>query len=428
METSQKHSIYYGYIVMLACAISNSLLSTIGMQATQFANGLMAKDPSVSISATALGLGYTVFALMQGVPGLFFGKYIVKHGPKKVFLIGSVVAIAVGVIFANVIDKSPILYVLGYGLGYGFVGFCASQLAAQTLVNNWFLKKRGLGSAVRVVTGSLLGLIAPTILNWATSGGNWRFGWYIIAIAGAVSVVAVLLLMKDKPSDIGVVIDGGDDTQEAKTVTHYTSTVFKRNPGDYTPFREAIRSYRFWALAVMAMGGFCVSNLLYSPGSIYFLGEAGMSSNHLVTAQMVQTCTTLIGAMIVNRLADRIEPIRLVAICIAIMGLGTFGATHASSTTPIFMYLFFFSVAIGMIGTMQIFAIGLGNLFGIEEFPQIQGVMLCLGSVVSSQVSTIAGTIFDKVGSYIPAFCIFSVVGIVCIIPSLFVKITKTTK
>lgn len=425
MEKAKKSGIYYGYVVMLACAVSNSLLSTIGMQATQFANGLMAADPNVTMSATALGLGYTFFALMQGIPGLFLGKYTMRKGPKAVFMLGSIAAVIIGILSASVIDKSSVFYVLCYGLGYGFIGFCSSQLAAQTLVNNWFLKKRGLGSAVRVVAGAILGIFAPYIIRFVTSGGNWRYGWYVIAAAGVVSAIVVALFMKDKPEDVGETIDGGEQTDEKTRARTYISTVYKRQVGDFTPFKEAVRSYRFWAFAIMSMGGFCVSNLLYSPGSIYFLNEAGMTSGHLANAQMLQMITSLVGAMLINRLADRIEPMRLVAACITVMVLGAFGATRANAGAPIYMYFFYIAAAIGMIGTMQVFAIGLGNLFGIEEFPRLQGLALCIGAVVSSQVSTIAGAVYDSIGSYIPAFFGFAIWGLICVIPSLFVRIPK---
>lgn len=184
------------------------------------------------------------------------------------------------------------------------------------------------------MAGAILGILAPYVIKAVTAGGNWRFGWYIIAVCGAISAVVVMLLMKNKPEDVGEVIDGGTGAEKVASVRSYRSTVYKRKLGDYTPFKEAIRRYRFWALAIMAMGGFCVSNLLYSPGSVYFLGEAGMTSDHLAIAQTIQMIVSLVSAMIINRLADRIEPLRLVAGCIAIMAVGALGATKTSVEAP----------------------------------------------------------------------------------------------
>ena len=427
--TNNSKSFYYGWVVMLSCAVSTALISTVGMQATQFSNGLMRQDTSVTLSATTYGLGYTVFALMQGIPGLFLGKHIIKRGAKSVYLMGGITAVITGLLFGNLIDKSPFFFILGYGFFFGFAGFCASQLAAQTLVNTWFVKKRGSGSAMRTVSAAIIGFFTPHIIRWATSlsGGNWRYGWYIMAIGGAISIVVTLLFMKNKPSDVGQCPDNLDPMldilEKGNNISKY-SNVYKRPNGEDIKYNEAIRSYSLWAIIIMCMGGFCVSNLLYSPGSLYFMG-IGLTTENLATAQSFQVISSLLGALIINRLSDRIEPLYLVAGCVGFMCLGALGATKASVETPVLMYLFYISAAIGMVGTMQVVAIGIGNLFGNAEFPRIQGLCLFVAALVSSQVSTIAGIVFDRVGSYVPVFYIFAIFGLISIIPTLFIKIPK---
>jgi sugar phosphate permease len=90
------------------------------------------------------------------------------------------------------------------------IGSAAIWVPTVTLVQEWFgTKKRGLALGILNASSGAgfgtMGLFLPVIvINY-----NWRFGWFILGIAGLSLIILNGLFLRDRPENIGLTPLGG---------------------------------------------------------------------------------------------------------------------------------------------------------------------------------------------------------------------------
>ncbi|MEG2025911.1 MAG: MFS transporter, partial [Gordonibacter sp.] len=200
---------FIGWRVVVATGLLYALLGNFGLAAAQLAIPAMAVDPSVAMNRSMIGLGFTVFILMQGLPGPLIGKFIAKYGARKAFIASSLLIIATGVLMGLFAGASTVAYVVLFGVLLSFSCTLGGQIATQTTVGSWFVQKRGLAMAVTMGLGGLVAFAFPLVTNAAMGeAGNWHNGFYLISAMAVVALIIAFALMKDKPEDAGQVPDG----------------------------------------------------------------------------------------------------------------------------------------------------------------------------------------------------------------------------
>lgn len=200
---------------------------------------------------------YFTLIMVSIVASMIFigGPMLSKVNPKVLMVVGSVIVAGALLIFMNA--RTPtMLYVAGVvlGLGYGF----SYQLVPILWVNNWFVAKKGL--VVGLVTGGTgVGGITWSFLVPALGGepgigvnGNpdsFRTAYLIIAITVLViTILPTLLLVVNKPADIGLQPYGAADARAAAVAA---TDLDKPVPG-FT-YQQALRTPWLWLIFSMSV-------------------------------------------------------------------------------------------------------------------------------------------------------------------------------
>jgi len=411
---------FSGWTQLVLVAFITGLTAQYGSTAVSLSNTIMKTSGQIAMTATAFGLGATIYSLMQGPPQLVIGAWIRKQGTRKVFLIGVPFMVFTTLVLSNVL-KTDLSYILVYGIMWGLSYMLMSQLAMQSLINNWFIQRRGFAMNIVTAITCIFSFIAPYAVNWVLkiSGNNFRIGWYSIGVLAAISYPLVFFL-KNKPEDMGQHPDGVEPgsvlVEKSSTAV---STVYK--VGDQAKaisVKEALKKPVYWAFILLAGLGFAVSMVAYSFASVHFVNN-GISMDTISGAMAVRSFARLAFVLIVAKLSDKIEPGFLFALFAALCGLFTMLAANTQSAIVIYFYY-----SLAMIFSTCLTAlipIMLANVFGRESFPALQGIVLTVGGLVSSTTGTIAGVIADaNGGSYSPAFIIYAVVCFVMTAIALF--------
>ena len=161
--------------------------------------------------ATANYCGYTLAALAVG-------WLVVRLGSRWTIGCG-VAAVGLAMILSGLSQNYEVLIALQ--LVAGACGLLATT-PSMTLATAWFARhRRGLATGAissGAPLGSLVtGLVIPAfILAYGVTG--WRYGWF--ALGGAVLVIGIvnLLLLRNRPADVGLAPLGGqDEPQPAAT-------------------------------------------------------------------------------------------------------------------------------------------------------------------------------------------------------------------
>lgn len=422
---------FFGWRVIVATGLLYALLGNFGLAAAQLAIPAMAVDPNVAMNRSMIGLGFTVFILMQGLPGPIIGKFVAKYGARKAFIASAALIVATGVLMGLFAGASTVAYVVLFGVLLSFSCTLGGQIATQTTVGNWFVQKRGLAMAVTMGLGGLVGFAFPLVTNAAMGAeGNWHNGFYLISIMAVVALVIAFTLMKDKPEDVGQVPDGsvpaaaeeaGEAQQQAAPVAP-ASKVFKRMESKTS--REALRSLPFWLIWLGAFSVFVALNMAVSSGVLYFSG-LGLDTGVIAGAVAVQGVAAVAVNLVIAPLADRIEPARILGVCALLTAVGAFLAFVCPPGSIAILYAYYILLGIGFGGNASVMPTAFANYFGIEHFPKIMGNVLLLLSLFSALVPVIAGAVFDAIGVYTPMFLAVAIIAAVGGVAELFVRFPK---
>jgi sugar phosphate permease len=253
--------IYYGWIVVGITGLV--LLTSAGVRSTP---GILMVplEQEFHWSRATIALAVSINLILYGCIGPFAAAVMEKFGIRRSVLC-ALVLVAVGVASTSLM-RHPWQLILMWGLLVGAgTGFLATVLAA-TITARWFTARRGLvvGTLSGVAsTGQLLFL--PVMAN-VTSAWGWRTTVLCIAIVIAVVIPLVALLMRDRPSDMGLMPYG--ETGEPKSALRAQGNPIAMA---FSALREAVRVRDFWILA-----------------GTYFV--CGASTNGLIGTHLIPAC------------------------------------------------------------------------------------------------------------------------------------------
>jgi MFS family permease len=433
MEAEKK---FFGWRVAVAIAVAYALLGNFGLAAAQLAIPAMALDPAVTMNRSMLGLGFTVFILMQGLPGPLIGKFIAQYGAKKAFILSALLIIVTGILMGLFAGANTAVYIVLFGVLLSFSCTLGGQIATQTTIGNWFVQKRGLAMAATMGIGGVIAFTFPLITNAAIAAGSWSWGFYLISIIAAVALLVIFPLIKDKPADVNQVPDGivvatdgaagavaaAAGQSEGTAPEAPKSKVFKNMVSKTSG--QALKSAPFWLIWLGTFSIFVALNLAVSSGVLYFTGLQ-LDSGTIAIAIAVQGIAAVGVNLIIAPLADRIEPARILGVCALLAAVGAFLGFICDPGNVVILYAYYILLGIAFGGNTSVMPTAFANYFGIEHFPKIMGLVLLLLSVLSCLVPIAAGIVFDSIGSYTIMFLVVTIICAVGAVATFLVRYPK---
>lgn len=413
---------FFGWPLVVVLGLMYFMSSGFVLSTAQIVNPMMLQDPSMGLNGTVLGAGFSLFVLMQGLPSPLVGQLVAKKGARFTMAIGSVIMLvaALAMIF---FVKSAALYFVFFGIILSVSTIMVGQISVQSTVGQWFVAKRGVAMAVTMGIGGLASFVAPLVVNniIGASGGAWQSGWYLIVVFAIVSLPLALLVIRNKPADIGQVPDGialdrpGDTAVKALKVY--------KNAGRIE-YRQAIRSPFFWLIAVGGAGGFCAFSLATSQGVIHFT-SLGFDTGTIVGAAAIMGVASIIGKLVISLLADIIEPIRIIGAALVVIVIGILCAALATNDAMVYAYYICTGLGFGTIATNLPTTIA--NYFGLTAYPKNLSTIMLTTTIISSIIPLMAGALYDATGFATTAFFVTAGIVAVCAVCAFLVRIPKRT-
>ena len=411
-------STFYGWkllAVFWAVIVLNFAFPTFGMSVV---NTYMAG--AMHLDRKELGLAYSVFTLMGGLPSPIVGYSINRFGIRRTML-GGILLVGSGAVLMAAAVHTALEAFLVLALVVGFGAALSGTMGPQVGVARWFRAKRGRAMSLFFTCTGIGGFMAVPLLNGVIArwGGNWRSAWWFMA---GMSVVAALLagfFIRESPAELGQEADGGAIKQSAGTIEERTPArgVFKTTE-DWT-LAEALRSPALWILIVTYLG-FFMGFFIYLAHGIVHLEGLGHSPAAAAQSLAVLMLSSVIGQFTVAALGDRVEMRYIFALAVALFGVGIALATHASSSFALYPYAVCMGSGFGAgytcLATMQT------NYFGAKVYPLLLGITIPMGTILGALGPVIAGWFFDTYGSYTR---IFYLIASVCFASGLLLLLAK---
>jgi len=399
---------FYGWkllVVFWTIIILNFAFPTFG---TSVVNTYMAK--AMHLNRERLGLAFSVFSLMAGLPGPLVAQSIDRLGIRVTLVIGCLLTSCGSLLMASYVKTvSQAILVLGLIVGAG--GAMAGTIAPQVGMARWFHKKRARAMSLVLSASGFGGCVAVPTLNAviARFGGNWRAAWWCMALMSFLAVLVAAAFIKESPAQLGQLPDGADpaDPRPAQPLPgRARSGVFKTT--DDWSLGEALRSPTLWLL-VPTYIGFFMGFFIYVAHGISHLIGLGHPPAEAARSIALIFGSSLIGQVVVATLGDRVEPRFLSAVAVCLYGGGTLLAIHAVDVTTMYVYAIMmgagFGTAFTCLMTIQ------SNYYGPKVYPALLGITTPFGTVVGSVGPVVAGRYFDRFGTYAG---VFEVVAALC--------------
>ena len=361
-------------------------------------NTYMLKE--IGMSRSIFGLGFTLANLFIGLGSLIVAACILKFGIRGTFGIGSGL-LATGAVWLAFFTNRPWEYMLGFGVIIG-TGICFSTIVpVTTAVTRWFRRYRGRTMAIPLSASGFAGLIGSPLINkiLTANGGNWREAWEIVAGVAVLSGIIAFLFVKERPEDLGQVVDGIEEAARAAGAPASDRLITRHV---WTP-AEAMRTTSYWMIVVGGIASQFPYFFFVAHGILHMKG-AGLSAATAAWAMGLFTMGAILGRQIGGWLMDRI-PARyafISGLCCYFVGSLLALRIHADALGIAVAAAILYGTAFGW--TFICLNTAIAHFFGPAAFPKLNGMNLLVGGLVSSPAGFVGGKLFDLYGSYALGF------------------------
>ncbi len=364
-------------LVLIYAGMSGILYNTLGV----FFSAIIT---DMGFKAGEISFYYTIKAIVGAlVLGTTTKLFLEKNGRMvmlvlEIIFIGTFAAMAfLHNIWAWYID----------GLISGIGGTCFI-VAIPIVINNWFVKKRGLALGITLSSYGIAGaLLSPVFSGWITAMG-WRNA---ILLTAALSAVMILLptifLFKVTPAEVGMKPYGYEEGSEE---TKETEEVHRNIP---------LSTFLLIMFAIV-LPCMLVSFVTQMPFFTSSLGYA-LSVGALLTSNA--NIGNVAGKVIVGFLSDRIGIYKttLIFLCMVVVSLVLFITMQGS---PAVMYvaalLFGMDYAIYMNSQSMV----LLDIYGPTDYRMKLSRLQSILSLTGACMAFIIPSVYDVTGSFNPFF------------------------
>ncbi len=392
----RRKRIYYGWYIALALAISETV--SYGVMVYAFTVFISPMEAELGWSRSEISGAFSLFFLVSGVFAFPVGYWLDKHGSRLLMTLCSSAATVIVLLWSQVSTLPEFLAIMA------LLGVCASGVLyepAFAVIAAWFRHNRG--TAMAIVT--FVAGFASTIFVPLTDALLVAFGWRqavltLGLILGAITIPLHCLVLRRRPSDLGLAPDGKPELAE--------------------PAREkslelgrVLRSRYFWILTL----GFAFST--FSLYAIRFhiiplMISIGIHPSSAAIASGAIGVTQVLGRLFFAPLERRfssktmaIGVFALAAVSLALLMLGN---------TMFIMILFvaLFGMAIGTHTLTR--PLMVADSYDTAFFGRINSAMVIFVTIAITIAPFAAGVVYDLSGSYQPVlmmvtcFCIVAVV------------------
>lgn len=354
---------------------------------------------SFSVIATAIGAEFnanhasmvvatSVMFFTTGVLSPFVGPMLDTKSLRAFMAFGSL-SLAAGFVLLSY--STQVWHVIAiYAVFISFGSLLLGALTAATLVARWFDRRRGLAMGIATIGTSVGGLLFPPLIQWLIDNMGWRTAMqYVAGSVLLLSTLPVLLLVKNKPQDMGLLPDGALELpSDTSNVEHHAQ---------FASSASILKNKDFWCLAIVMGCLFGVYTALLS-NFVPLAGSRGVESSDAAWLISVIAVSGMVGKLIFGSLADRIDLRHGLATSIALIICSLLLLQMVSGFTLIAATCVALGLSAG--GMLPVWAAMLATLFGPDNYGRVMGTMSPVLVPFMVLGAPLASSAFDNTGSF----------------------------
>jgi len=359
-------------------------------------------------SRATIGFAVAINLVVFGLGGPFAAAFVERYGMRRVITV-AVLGISAGAGLSTLMTAPWQLDILWGVVNAAATGAISVPLGA-IIANRWFVRRRGLVTGLLTASNATGQLIFLPLLAYIVTHWGWRYAAGTAATVALVLVLPlVLLVMRDRPYDLGIAPYGGDELEPppASAGNPFASAV--------RTLRDVRRSTAFWLLA----------------GSFFICGAStnGLIATHLIPAAMdhgfgeVAAASLLatigvfdlVGTLASGWLTDRYDPRLLLAWYYGLRGLSLLALPYVFDAPRFGLILFVVFYGLDWVATVPPTVALTAEIFGRERIGIVFGWIFAAHMAGAAVAAWSAGAARTWFGGYGWAFgasgllCLFAV-------------------
>ena len=394
---------YYGWVVVGASG--TAVFARMAPAITTLTVFIYPMSQELGWSRTLIAGAVSAGALSSIVLSPAIGWAIDRFGSRPVLVSG---VLTVGAAMTSLAWATiPATFYLAYAAGR-VVFHTAAPIGASTVVSRWFVRMRGRAIGVIFFCGAIGGVVFTMSSALVIDNFGVAQAWITLGIIClAVALLPNLLLVAERPEELGLLPDGGVDTSANADNVRPAIRTASPSPADSDSFttRQAIRSVTFWILVVTGFATFFVHAGVNVHIAAY-LRDKGLSLTNAASVVTASWVVSAFGSVAWGWLMERLSARVLYSVMLAMLAGSVLLLMSASSTTG----------ALGAAAIIGLVAAG-GNItpavmyadyFGRASLGKIRGIGEIGVLVGQSTGPLLAGVVFDLRGSYTLIFLAYA--------------------
>jgi sugar phosphate permease len=402
---------HYGWIVVgVTCLV---LLTGAGVRSSPGVL-MVPLETEFGWSRATIGFAVSINLILYGCIGPFAAAIMERAGVRN-SVVCALALVAAGVASTSLMSQSwHLILMWGFVVGAG-TGFLATVLAA-TLATRWFTARRGLVVGILsggAATGQLLFL--PAIATVAANFG-WRTTVLTIAAVACAVIPLVLLFLRDRPADMGLMPYGESGTPLP------APPPAKGNPlaVAFRTLGEAARLRDFWLLSATYFACGASTNGLIGTHLIPACIDNGYSE--VTGAAMLATMGVFnfMGTTASGWLSDRYDNRRLLSIYYGLRGLSLFYLPY-SFVDFYTMTLFAVFYGLDWFATLAPTVRLITNVVGRDKAGIVYGWVFTSHQIGGASAAFFGGLLRENYGGYTQAFILSGTICLLAAVAALFI-------
>lgn len=402
----EKKKLFYGWIIVAAGILCMAVTVGVNNCASQFVKPVCA---DLGFSRQQMNANQTVVALGGMLLSLFSGKFYARFRLKSVLCVGSV-AMGLSVFAYSAVSSLPLFYLIS-----AVLGVCNAMITVipfSIIIGNWFRKRYGLAIGLAFMGSGVGGMVLNALLGQWIPALGWRASYRLLAgIMLAVLVVCTFFVIRIHPSELGMEPYGAEgETALGQQKQGGEEGALLRDEG--VLLKDALRTSRFWAI-VGCTGVISIAINVLNQSVAPHLNDVGYSVAFSAGVVSAGYAGLAIGKILLGQLFDRIGNMASTLIAGGALLLGLAGLAFAQALPMLTAIVV--GVGLGCAFGSVAYPIITRSLFGPRDYSAIYGVVVAASNCGGIIAPIFSGGIFDRSGSYVPAFFIsmgFGLVGI----------------
>jgi len=364
------------------------------------------------VTAATISVGFLISTLFTP----FLGRLMDRWGPRRVIPLGAGLVCA-GLVLGT-LGRTP--WHLYLTLGVLVVGgsVCLGYTGHSLFLPNWFVRRRGVAMGLAF---SGVGIGSIVLLPWLQGlilRSGWRQACLAMALLLAVTLVPLnVIFQRHRPEDLRLGADGDLPVRDAGPDRAHPDNVVDRAWASVEwTLARAVRTARFWWVFLAFFGSLFAWYAVQVHQTKYLI-EIGFTPAVAAYALGFVGLGGIVGQIGLGHLSDRVgrEWVWTLAsggfvLCYALLLL------MREHPTPALLYLMVASQGMLGYGLASVFGAIPAELFQGKHYGTVFGT-LGLGAGAGSGVGPwVAGAIYDRTGSYAPAFWLAMGASVVSVI------------